>query len=160
MGGGGILFYFGDKSKEDWGMKHLKQCPLETSRPQGLHRHNFGSTTFPFSEPRTASEGKGWGWRKGWGGGGSGEVGAERWSLPSSAPRPGQHRRPSGSFSLVHRHYLFLKSVYNIYIFIFCIYIYLYIYIYMVYVHVLHRPLAATPAPAWSVIAVPLLFTS
>lgn len=29
----------------------------------------------------------------------------------------------------------------------------------MVYVHVLHRPLAATPVPALSVKAVPLLFT-
>lgn len=66
-------------------MKHLK--PLETSRPQGLHRCNFGSTTLPFSEPGTASKGKG-GDERGVGGGGSGEVGAERWSLPSSAPPP------------------------------------------------------------------------
>lgn len=29
----------------------------------------------------------------------------------------------------------------------------------MVYVHILHRPPAAAPAPALSVIAVPLLFT-
>lgn len=37
-------------------MKHLK--PLETSRPQGLHRHDFGSTTFPFSEPGMARRGR------------------------------------------------------------------------------------------------------
>jgi len=52
-----IFFYFGNKSRGDSGMKHLK--PLETLRPQGLHRRHFGSTTFPFSEPGTASEGKG-----------------------------------------------------------------------------------------------------
>lgn len=34
---------------------------------------------------------------------------------------------------------------------------YIFIYIYRVYVHVLHRPLAATPGPALSMIAVPLL---
>lgn len=62
----------------------------------------------------------------------------------------------SRSFSLVHRHYLlFLKSVYNIYLY--SVYIYIFIYIYRVYVHVLHRPLVATPGPALSVIAVPLL---
>lgn len=52
-----ILFYFGNKSRGDSGMKHLK--PLEISRSQGLHRRHFGSTTFPFSEPGMASEGKG-----------------------------------------------------------------------------------------------------
>lgn len=97
------------------------------------------------------------------GGGGSGEVGAERWSLPSSAPPPRENAAPastgggrSRSFSRVHRHYLFLKSVYNIYIYI--LYIYIYIYIYRVYVHVLHRSLAATPVPALSMVTVPLLF--
>lgn len=48
-------------------------------------------------------------------GGGSGEVGAERWSLPSSVPPPwrenaalaGTGGGSSRSFSLVHRHYLF-----------------------------------------------------
>lgn len=48
-----------------------------------------------------------------------------------------------------------LKSVYNIYLY--SVYIYIFIYIYRVYVHVLHRRLVATPGPALSMIAVPLL---
>lgn len=50
-------------------MKHLKQCPLETSLqdPQGLHRQDSGSMTFPFSEPRMASKGKGGDWSLGGG---------------------------------------------------------------------------------------------
>lgn len=145
-------------------MKHLKQCPLETTlkTTKVFTGINFGSATFPFGGPRMASKGRNE--EQKMGGGGSGEVGAERWSLPSSVPPQwrgnaalaGTGGGSSRSFSLVHRHYLlFLKSVYNIYLY--SVYIYIFIYIYRVYVHVLHRPLVATPGPALSVIAVPLL---
>lgn len=134
------------------------------SGPEGLPRHSFGSATFPFWEPRMASKGRGEEQRVG-------EEGQGMW-VRRAAPRPPrplpQGNRCSGwhgaggrarSFSLVCRHYLFLKSVYNIYIYIYILSIYLYLYIYRVYVHVLHRPPAATSVPALSVIPVPPLVT-
>lgn len=100
-----------------------------SSRLQGLHRHNFGSTTVPFSEPRMASKEKG----------GDKRMGKRRvrggrcWEVVPAllGPATDPHRRWPHSFSLVHRHYLFLKSVYNIYIYLYSVYIYIYIYIYL-----------------------------
>lgn len=69
-------------------MKHLKQCPFETSfqDPRVFTGMTLAQQHFPSqSQEWPARERVG---TRGWGGGGSGEVGAERWSLPSSAPPP------------------------------------------------------------------------
>lgn len=69
-------------------MKHLKQCPLETSfqDPRVFTGITLAQQHFPSqSQEWPARERVG---TRGCGGGGSGEVGAERWSLPSSAPPP------------------------------------------------------------------------
>lgn len=77
-------------------MKHLKQCPLVTTLKTSkvFTGINFGSATFPFEGPRMASKGRNE--EQKMGGGGSGEVGAERWSLPSSVPPQWRGKRCSG----------------------------------------------------------------
>lgn len=131
-----ILFYFGNRSKGDSGMKHLKQCP-RPQPPETSFQDSGAFTGMTLAQQHSPS------WSQAWPGDGKGleegrqrvgEGGAERRSLPSSALH-GQHGRRSSSFSLVHRHDLFLKSVYNIYIYILYIYIFIYIFIWSMYMY-------------------------